>query len=560
MLIYIKEDIPSKLLNYQRTVDIQIIPIEVNFRKTKWLIIPIYRPPAKSKKAFNKELSTLLDYYASSYDRILVMGDFNMLIDDNEMKPLIKDHCFYNLIKDPTRFYTTEGRSIDLMLTNSKYSFMNAKTFDTGESDFHRMIFTIFKSTFVKAPPKKIRYRCFKNFNKTAFEADLLQNLHTSANPSDYIVFQTILQLTLDKHAPYKTKVVRGNNKPFINKDLRKAIATRSRLQNIARNTHDHIDINRYKQQRNFVKNLNSKVKRDYYKTLNPKKLEFNKKFWKTFKPLLSNKVQSVEKMILVEDNLIISDDKVIANTMNTYFSTITKSLKINAWVDPTPIQNLSEDSVSMAVRKFSQHPSILKIKSHYKSGKGFKFKHVHPNNITENVKKLSTGKSCSGDIPTHIIKEHVDVLYQGLTDCFNASIVKNKFPDIMKLADVTSVYKKGGKTQKSNYRPISILSPSSKVFERLLCAQIKDFMKDKLSKFLCGFRKGFSCEDALLRLIENWRQALDKGEIVGTDWMCFHIQEAPSQTTHSRTCSSGIKPASLTCWRAWPSSASVCT
>ena len=41
--------------------------------------------------------------------------------------------------------------------------------------------------------------------------------------------------------------------------------------------------------------------------------------------------------------------------------------------------------------------------------------------------------------------------------------------------------------------------------------------MKDKLSKFVCGFRKGFSCEDALLRLLETWRGYLDKGEIIGT-------------------------------------------
>lgn len=86
-----------------------------------------------------------------------------------------------------------------------------------------------------------------------------------------------------------------------------------------------------------------------------------------------------------------------------------------------------------------------------------------------------------------------------------------------MKLADVTPVFKKDIKTNKKNYRPISILSALSKVFERLLCEQIQDFMSDKLSKYLCGFRKGFSCEDALLCLLEKWRHALDNGLIVGT-------------------------------------------
>ena len=78
----------------------------------------------------------MLDHYASSYDNVLTLGDFNMLSDDTEMDPLVKDHSLYSLIKDPTCFYTKWGRCIDLMLTNRKHSFMNAKTFDTGESDF----------------------------------------------------------------------------------------------------------------------------------------------------------------------------------------------------------------------------------------------------------------------------------------------------------------------------------------------------------------------------------------------------------------------------------------
>ena len=64
LLIYVKEDIPSKILNKHPKLhdDIQVLPIEVNFRKSKWLIVPIYRPPAKHKAEFNKDLSKLLDF------------------------------------------------------------------------------------------------------------------------------------------------------------------------------------------------------------------------------------------------------------------------------------------------------------------------------------------------------------------------------------------------------------------------------------------------------------------------------------------------------------------
>ena len=119
---------------------------------------------------------------------------------------------------------------------------MNSKTFDTGESDFHNMIYTMFKTTFIKAPPKILKFRCYKTFTKTAFEADLINNLRSCSSPSNYSTFESTFQHTLDMHAPYKFKVLRGNNKPFINKDLRKAIATRSRLKNIANTSNKAVD------------------------------------------------------------------------------------------------------------------------------------------------------------------------------------------------------------------------------------------------------------------------------------------------------------------------------
>ena len=69
----------------------------------------------------------------------------------------------------------------------------------------------------------------------------------------------------------------------------------------------------------------------------------------------------------------------------------------------------------------------------------------------------------------------------------------------------------------KKNYRPISLLPPLSKVLERLLCDQINVFMSNKLSPILCGFRKGYSTQDALIRLLENWRAHLCNKGIIGT-------------------------------------------
>ena len=86
----------------------------------------------------------------------------------------------------------------------------------------------------------------------------------------------------------------------------------------------------------------------------------------------------------------------------------------------------------------------------------------------------------------------------------FNDSIEKSDFPQNLKLADITRVYKKNYPLDKTNYRPISMLPVVSKIFERIMQKQINDFIISFLSPYLCGYRKGFNTRHALLTLVEN--------------------------------------------------------
>ena len=85
-----------------------------------------------------------------------------------------------------------------------------------------------------------------------------------------------------------------------------------------------------------------------------------------------------------------------------------------------------------------------------------------------------------------------------------------------MKLADVTPAYKKKSKTSKDNYRPISILSNISKVYERCLYDQIQFYFDKILSKYQCGFRKGYNSQHCLIALIEKWKKSVDNGGAFG--------------------------------------------
>ena len=85
-----------------------------------------------------------------------------------------------------------------------------------------------------------------------------------------------------------------------------------------------------------------------------------------------------------------------------------------------------------------------------------------------------------------------------------------------MKLANVTPVYKKGNRSEKGNYRPVSILPNISKVFERCIYKQMSQFFEGIISKYQCGFRKGHSEQHALISLLEKWRYNVDQGRMFG--------------------------------------------
>ena len=76
------------------------------------------------------------------------------------------------------------------------------------------------------------------------------------------------------------------------------------------------------------------------------------------------------------------------------------------------------------------------------------------------------------------------------LTNNINHSLKESTFPDELKQSEVIPAYKKLGPLQNENYRPMSLLLHISKVFERVIYKQINNFMENKISKCVTGFRK----------------------------------------------------------------------
>ena len=325
---------------------------------------------------------------------------------------------------------------------------------------------------------------------------------------------------TLDKHAPKKQKVLRAKNKPYMNKDLSKAIKSRSRLKNIANKTKKETDINKYKSQRNRVVKMNRKLKRDFYKSVDPKKINTDTKFWKMVKPMVSNVNPMEQKIILIEGEEILAKDEEVAECLNTYFVNITDSLNLNASDNESNVEDSLDSRIDTAIVRYANHQSILAIKEVAKNVTKFDFEHVNPWNVMEKIESFDCNKSVSGNIPTNVLKQAKEVACPYVTDCINNSINDGIFPTELKMADVTSFFKSGEKTTKKNFRPISILPCVSKVYERLLGDQLNEHFtsrNDILCNLLSGFRKGYSTQHALQIVIENWKRSLDSKGIVGT-------------------------------------------
>ena len=192
------------------------------------------------------------------------------------------------------------------------------------------MVYTNLKTTFTRLPPRVARFRSYRSFSEEQFRTEIGQKL--SECQSDR--YEDIEQIYLE---------TRGNNKPHMTKVLRKAMNERTRLKGIANKTHLDEDIRKFKNQRNLVVKMNKQSKIDFYKKLDPKDLGNEKAFWRTFKPLMSDKCSNTaDKITLVEDGVLLSNDEDVSECFNTYFVNITDTLDI----DRAPCITISDPSL----------------------------------------------------------------------------------------------------------------------------------------------------------------------------------------------------------------------
>ena len=516
LLSYIRSDIPHRRradLEYSKN-GIESMIFEVHVKKEKWMVAIVYRSPSVNTDHLYDAMNHITTALEQESRTFFILGDLNVnLLKDNKEKHdfvnFLDVYDMSNVIRSPTCFKGENPTLIDVILTNSPKRIAESTCIDTGISDFHNMILISTKVQLPRPVNADIKYRSYKSFNEGKFIVDLeAAPFHVAGifdDIDDAVWFHdTLLKEVIDRHAPQKRKRARPNQAPFINGELRRAINVKRTLRKLSKKYKNKWEA--YRVQRNKVTSLRKKSIKQYFNDrCDPSN---NKKsFWNTIRPFLTDKNKGGKNgtIILMEnDNLYNAPDD-ICNIFNNFFASVADQAQQN--VNTPPNQNLHMHS----------RPNAISDRMKDRNVSHFEFQTVTKEQVLSYMKKLNPKKATGPDeIPPKLLKVGAKALAPSVTNVINMSIKSAKFPTDMKRADVYPIYKKSDSMNKCNYRPVSVLSSLSKIFEGLMNDQMVHFFNDVLSSLLCAFRKNYSCQSLLFKIIENWKSALDNHEYVG--------------------------------------------
>lgn len=507
VIVYYRNSLELHQINVE--TEVESIWLELMIKSQKLLVGNIYRPP--NDKNFLQQINLILNKI-SHRNNILLIGDFNIDMFDNN-KALTKDfkqtldrHNLVNVIRTHTRITESSKTLIDLAITADNSKILRSGTHGVGISD-HDLIFVVMNLFTRKTPPRLISVRSYKNIDTIKIKQELetvpWHIIGLFDDPDDSLwCWQHLLRSVISQHVKIRKVKVKGNNQMWMTGEVRKLINKRYKLLLKARATpKDSQEWKDYRMARNTCTNLIRITKANYWKNKFIAS-DSPKTFWSLVKKYNNSNTKPNHIGPLKNKTTFVTNDLDKANVMNEFFSSIGKKIA-------TPI----EPDVNMNSYIYRITPSICNV-------------HMSNELLTKSFKAaVREGKACGPDnITAKDLKLHPECAIRGLQEVVQCSLASGKFPSDWKISKVTAVYKKGCKSDCSNYRPISLLSIPSKIVEHLICTQLTDHLikNNLLNEHQWGFRPRRSTEDILLHMTEKWRKALDNGQVVGVLFIDF--------------------------------------
>lgn len=221
-----------------------------------------------------------------------------------------------------------------------------------------------------------------------------------------------------------------------------------------------------------------------------------SKQKWKNLNHLLGRSRKTSPKQIRTDDDVVVTDSSMMADAFNEYFSSVA--------VEISPPQRADDD--------------VTKFGTLDRQDTSFFLEPVTETEISGLIDGLSVSKAPGLDqISVLMVKKAASVLIPFLALLINEIFVRGIFPDCLKMARVTPVFKNGDVERVSNYRPIAVLSVIAKMIEACLCRRIVKFLVQCgfIHDAQYGFREKSSTTGACLEFLENVYQAIDRGDFV---------------------------------------------
>lgn len=244
-----------------------------------------------------------------------------------------------------------------------------------------------------------------------------------------------------------------------------------------------------------------------------------SKTTWNIINELLGKRhsIQDIQK--LTTDGNHLTNQHSIAEAFNKYFSSIIDKTNSNS-LGNMRLENSSTYSYLEQYVGDSFPPLV--------------FKSFSTREIISIIKSLKTKNSGYDEISTKLLKISASYICSPLTYICNKSISTGIFPERLKYSIIKPLYKKGDKTDPSNYRPISMLTSFSKVLEKALYNRLSEYLNNNniLNAQQFGFRRRLSTDDAIFKLTHEILNALNSKAMVGS--IFFDLAKAFDSVNHS--------------------------
>ena len=240
-------------------------------------------------------------------------------------------------------------------------------------------------------------------------------------------------------------------------------------------------------------------AKSKFYKNFFEEYNDNSRKQWEMINNLLNRnkKKFSIKKVVDKEGNLINTPSQ-LAEHFNYYFSNVASSMKST--------HNESNGGSRNMHQQFLRH----------KERKEMKLEEVWPQDVFEIIKSLKNKATLDTKINALKIANTSRKITEILASAINKSFREGIFPHQLKSARVVPIHKGGTKTDVENYRPISLLSSISKIYEKLMHNRTIKFLdkNGSLNDMQYGFRPGRCCEHALLKAQDLILDSLSRQQV----------------------------------------------